>query len=119
MNRRHSKKREQILAVLKKEHGALSASDIHAKLPALDLTTIYRNLDVFVHAGEVKKLLLDGKEALYEFQDHPHHHAICTECKRVIHFTAPDEKIMKLLGMKDFQVDVLELTVRGICDHKK
>lgn len=119
MNRRHSQKREQILAILKKEKGALSAGDIHAKLADLDLTTIYRNLDVFVHDGEVKKLLLDGKEALYEYQDHPHHHAVCTECKRVIHFIAPDEKIMKLLGMKDFQVDALEVTVRGICNHKK
>jgi Fe2+ or Zn2+ uptake regulation protein len=119
MNRRHSKKREQILEILKNEHGALSAGDIHAKLTDLDLTTIYRNLDVFVQDGEVKKLLLDGKEALYEFQDHPHHHAVCTECKRVIHFTAPDAKIMKLLGVEDFQVDSLEVTVRGICNHKK
>ena len=119
MNRRHSVKREQILAVLKKEKGALSASGIHAKLRALDLTTIYRNLYVFVHDGEVKKLLLDGKEALYEFQDHPHHHAVCVECKRVIHFTAPDEKIMKLLGVPDFEVTELEVTVRGVCAYKK
>ncbi len=119
MNRRHSKKREQILEVLKNEQGALSASDVHAKLPTLNLTTVYRNLDVFVYDGEVKKLLLDGKEALYEYQNHPHHHAVCTQCKRVIHFTAPDAKIMKLLGMKDFQVDTLEVTVRGICNHKK
>ena len=119
MNRRHSLKREQILEVLKKEKGALSAGGIHERLPGLDLTTIYRNLDVFVAAGEVKKLLLDGKEALYEFQDHPHHHAICTDCDRVIHFTAPDEKIKKLLGLQDFEVAELEVTVRGVCKHKK
>lgn len=119
MNRRHSKKREQILDVLKQEHGALSANKIHAKLPKLDLTTIYRNLDVFVADGEAKKLLLNGKEALYEYQENPHHHAVCTECERVIHFTAPDEKIRKLLGIEDFQVDELEVTVRGICDHKE
>ena len=119
MNRRHSVKREQILAVLKKEKGALSAGAIHSKLPALDLTTIYRNLDVFVGDGEVKKLLLHGKEALYEFQDHPHHHAVCTDCNRVIHFTAPDEKIKKLLELPDFEVTELEVTVRGVCKHKK
>lgn len=119
MTRRHSKKREQILDVLKREHGALSANEIHSKLPKLDLTTIYRNLDVFVADGEVKKLLLSGKEALYEYQDKPHHHAVCTECDRVIHFTAPDDKIKKLLGIAGFAVDELEVTVRGICNHKK
>ena len=66
MSRRYSKKREQILEVLTSVHGALSAHDIHAKLPALDLTTIYRNLDVFVEDGTVKKLQLGGKEPLYE-----------------------------------------------------
>ena len=119
MIRRHSKKREQILNTLKQEHGALSAGDIHAKLPKLDLTTIYRNLDVFVSDGEVKKLLLNGKEALYEYQEKPHHHAVCTECKRIIHFTAPDEKIKKLLGIDEFQVDEFEVTARGICNHKR
>jgi Fur family ferric uptake transcriptional regulator len=119
MTRRRSEKREQILAVLKNEHGALSVSDIHSKLPQLDVTTIYRNLDVFVADGEVKKLLLNGKEALFEYSEEAHHHAVCTECERIIHFTAPDEKIKKLLGVEGFQVDALEVTVRGVCNHKK
>ena len=118
MNRRYSKKREEILTVLKAEHGALSAADIHTKLPTIDLTTIYRNLERFVADGEVKKLMLNDREAQYEYQTKPHHHAVCTECERVIHFTAPDEKIKKLLGVKDFQVDELEVTVRGICKQK-
>lgn len=118
MTRRHSKKREQILSVLKKEHGTLSAAELHERLPTVDLATIYRNLDVFVADGIVKKLTLGGKESLYEYQDKPHHHAVCSKCERVIHFTAPDEKIKKLLGVKDFQIDELEVTVRGVCDHK-
>ena len=118
MIRRYSKKREQILNVLKDEQGALSASEIHAKLPPLNLTTIYRNLDTFVANGKVKKLQLGGNEAHYEYVREPHHHAVCRECERVIHFTAPDEKIKKLLGVKDFKVDELEVTVRGVCNHK-
>lgn len=118
MAQRFSKKREQILGILKKTHGALSASELHKKLPELDLTTIYRNLDGFVASGEVKKLNLKGKEVAYEYQEKPHHHAICVECGRVIHFTAPDEKIKKLLGVEGFVVDELEVTVRGICKQK-
>ena len=119
MTRRHSKKREQILDVLKHEHGALSASEIHAKVPTLNLATIYRNLDVFVADGEVKKLQLGGTEAVYEYLREPHHHAVCNECNKVIHFTAPDEHIKKLLDIEDFNVDELEVTVRGTCKHEK
>lgn len=119
MTGRYSKKREEILTRLKSEHGALSAAEIHSKLPAIDLTTIYRNLDRFVAEGKVKRLSLHGNEALYEYQTKPHHHAVCTECERVIHFTAPDDELKALLGVKDFQVDEIEVTVRGICKHTR
>lgn len=118
MQKRFSQKREDIRRVLSAKKTALSAADVHAVLPHIDLTTIYRNLDQFVEDGEIKKLTLGG-EALYEYQLHPHHHAVCDECHNVIHFTAPDEKIKKLLGLDNFAINNLEVTVRGICNHSK
>jgi len=119
MTKRHSKKRELIRGVLESSHAALSASEIHAQLREVDLVTIYRNLELFVGEGTVKKLHLGGTEALYEFERHPHHHAVCTDCSKIIHFTAPDSKIKELLGLTDFNVEELELTVRGTCKHLK
>lgn len=120
MKRRHSKKREQILEVLRSTSGTLSAADIHAALPTIDLTTIYRNLELFVSDSLIKKFNIGpSNEAVYEYQDHPHHHAICTDCDKVIHFTAPDEKIKKLLGLTNFEVQDIEVTVHGTCKHKK
>jgi Fur family transcriptional regulator, ferric uptake regulator len=119
MQKRFSKKREKILEVLKNANKALSVASIHILVPEIDKVTIYRNLDLFVSEGVVKTLNFGGTETLYEYQQHPHHHAICTECHRVIHFTAKDEKIKKLLGLNDFQVTELEVTVKGICNHKK
>jgi len=116
MTKRFSKKREAIREVLITEGGALSAARIRDLVPHIDLTTIYRNLDQFVAEGDVKKILLGG-EALYEYQPHPHHHAVCDECHRVIHFTAPDEKIKQLLGLTDFRITNLEVTVHGSCTH--
>lgn len=119
MKTRLTKKREAILDVLKKQKKALSAAEVHALVPNVDLATVYRNLEYFTNEKVIKKLQLGSQEARFEFQHEPHHHAVCTECERVIHFTAPDEKIKKLLGIADFQVDELEVTVRGICNHKK
>jgi len=119
MSIRITQKRQQILDVLKSHHGTLSAADIHKQLSDVDLVTIYRNLDLFVKEKLIKQVHLGTDEAQYEYQYEPHHHAVCTDCEKVIHFTAPDAKIRKLLGLEDFQVDEIEVTVRGICNHKK
>lgn len=116
---RRSKKREQILEVLEKSKTALSVKAIHALVPDVDKVTIYRNLDLFVEEGMVKALHFGGAEALYEYQRHPHHHAVCTDCDKVIHFTAADGKIKKLLGLPNFHISELEVTVKGTCNHKK
>ena len=117
MKTRITKKRQAILDALKKSKEALSAAEVHEKLSDIDLATVYRSLEYFTEEKVIKKLQLGSQEAKFEYQHEPHHHAICTECERVIHFTAPDEKIKKLLGVSDFKVDELEVTVRGICNH--
>jgi Fe2+ or Zn2+ uptake regulation protein len=119
MKTRLTRKRQAILDVLKDKKEALSAAEIHQLVPDVDLATVYRNLEHFTNEKIIKKLQLGSQEARFEFQHEPHHHAVCTECERVIHFTAPDEKIKKLLGIDDFEVDELEVTVRGICNHKQ
>lgn len=83
----------------------------------MDITTIYRNLELFVEDGVVKKLNLGSEEALYEYAEEIHHHAVCTDCDRIIHFTAPEGEIKELLGLKDFNADSIEITVRGTCKH--
>ncbi|MFT7507530.1 MAG: Fur family peroxide stress response transcriptional regulator [Acidimicrobiales bacterium] len=118
MTLRITQKRQQILDVLKNQRDTLSAAQIHAKLPQIDLVTIYRSLDLFMKEKLIRQIHLGADEALYEYQHEPHHHAVCIECEKVIHFTAPDTKIKKLLGLEDFQVDEIEVTVRGICAHK-
>lgn len=115
--RRHSSKREKVLKVLQHHHGALSASVIHKALPDMNITTIYRNLELFVKDGLINKLNLGNDEAYYEYSKEPHHHAICNDCDEVIHFSAPEDKIKKLLELEDFKVDSIEITVRGTCQH--
>ncbi len=116
---RYSKNRDQILELIQTAKNPVSAKVIHSALGTLDLVTVYRNLDFFTKEKMIKKLYLSGNEAVYEFNRDTHHHAVCTDCDKIIHFKAPDEKIKKLLDLTDFQVKELEVTVRGICNHKK
>lgn len=108
-------KRQRILNILKQHKGALSASVIHVALPDIDLVTIYRNLERFTIEKLIKRVSLGTTEAQFEYQTEPHHHALCVDCEKVIHFKAPDDKIKKLLGLEEFDIEELEVTVRGRC----
>lgn len=116
---RLTKHRQEIITTLKKSHGTLSAQDIHKLLPSIDIVTIYRNLDLFVLEGIIKKLHLEGNEAKYEYQAHPHHHAICNNCEQILHFNAPEAELRKILSIPDFDITSIDLVVRGNCQHKK
>jgi Fe2+ or Zn2+ uptake regulation protein len=117
MIKRFSKKREDIRILLEEKDGALTAAAIHSALPHIDLVTIYRNLELFVSEGIIKKLHLDGSEATFEFQAHPHHHAVCSECERVVHFSVPEELLKSSMNIPDFEVTAIDLVVRGKCKH--
>ena len=112
---RITKHRQEILDTLSKAGNTLSASDIHAHLPHVNLVTIYRNLEKFVAEGLVKKLHLDNQEALYEKQSAPHHHAICNDCERVIHFSLKDKKIINNIKLPNFTIGNIDIIVRGTC----
>jgi Fe2+ or Zn2+ uptake regulation protein len=113
-----TKNREKILAVLLRSKGALSASDIQKHLPRINLATIYRNLETFVNHQQVKKLSF-ADEARFEIQKTPHHHAICNNCKEVIHFTLNDKKLIREFALPDFTIEDIEITIRGKCRKKK
>ena len=117
MKIRITKKRQAILETLKENRTALSAAEVHLLVPEMNLATVYRNLEYFTKQKTIKKLQLGAQEARFEYQHEPHHHAVCGTCEKVIHFTAPDKKIIKLLGLKDFNIEELEVTVRGT--HRK
>ncbi len=110
-------KRKQILDILRKHKGSLSAADIHKHLPTIDLVTIYRNLDLFLQEKLIKQIHIGTEEAQYEYQNQPHHHAVCVNCEKVIHFKAPDKKILKLLEPQDFKIEEMEIIVRGSCKN--
>lgn len=107
--------RQEVLDTLSHEREALSAAAVHERLPHINLVTIYRALDYLAEHGLVHKLRLDGEEALYEVQHEPHHHALCTECGQVIHFTTNNAALREEFSLPGFIVTDLEVTLRGRC----
>jgi len=111
--KKNTEKQQQILSVLEKSHEALSAAQIHETLPHLDLATVYRTLDKFSEEGMIKKLILNGKKALYEHTEDSHHHAVCNDCDSIIHFHIDENELSNLVSIPNFDIADIEIVVRG------
>jgi len=86
---RLTKQRQAILDVLMDlEKPLATAQHIFEKVseinPGINFSTVYRNLDVLVQEGIVRKIAFDQGAAYYELTDgNHHHHLICKSCGKV------------------------------------
>lgn len=78
-----------------RRHGHIDAERLLAAMQArgikISRATVYRNLDLLVECGLVRKQRLGRRHYLYEHV-HPgqrHDHLVCRECGRVVEFVSP------------------------------
>jgi Fur family ferric uptake transcriptional regulator len=81
--------RMMVLSVLAEQGGHMGAEEILAlvrqEYPYLNLSTVYRTLDLFVELGLVAQT--DLGEGVRQFElvgSHPHHHLICRQCSGAV-----------------------------------
>lgn len=111
-----------VLEVLETAGRHLSAEEVHAALqaryPTVDLSTVYRTLDLFVSLGLVAVCDLGAGRRFYEPAGRPDHgHFRCQGCGAVLHF---DDALLEplrtaLAERHGFQVQRLSVTVQGRC----
>ncbi len=82
MERRHTKHKENILNLFHKHH-ILTAHDIRKRLPAMDTSTVYRNLRQFVDDGVLREVHTESGIVSYERADARHDHFVCDSCSAV------------------------------------
>ncbi|MCF7923579.1 MAG: transcriptional repressor [Candidatus Izimaplasma sp.] len=84
-----TKYRVNIIDLLEKADGLLSASDIHQLLIdndiQMDLSTVYRTLEKLTENNIINRIELEKeKQSLYEYNREKHHHfMICKSCNKI------------------------------------
>ena len=121
--RRSTRQRSAVSAVLDEADGFLSAQDLHARLrsrgDAVGLATVYRTLQALVEDGDVDVLRTDDGEAAYRrcrTAAH-HHHLVCRGCGRTVELEGPAvEAWAQRVGAEHGFVDVQHVVeVSGLC----
>jgi Fur family ferric uptake transcriptional regulator len=102
--------------------GHITAEDIHAKVQALypyvDLSTVYRTLQVLKDQGLVVELQMPDGPTQYEATlDGSHHHAICRRCGTMLDLRsdALDPIREQLLAQHGFRAEFSHTAILGLC----
>ena len=116
-----------ILKILDNCTQPLSARQLFLKLKAneinVDISTVYRNLDLLTEKNIVLKLnLLDENEVLYELNNMEHkHYLICQACNKIksINFCPLGNYKKELESKNDFTIIDHEINIYGYCSKCK
>ncbi|KPK24183.1 MAG: Fur family transcriptional regulator [Dehalococcoidia bacterium SG8_51_3] len=114
--------RMMVLDAIEKSDHHISAEEIYAQViaryPHLNISTVYRTLELLHRLGLVTETDLGGGRVRYHPADKGHHHhLVCQECGKVIDL---DESVMDNLKEMlkrdyDFAPDIRHLALFGIC----
>jgi Fur family ferric uptake transcriptional regulator len=93
---------------------------VHEESQAVNISTIYRNLELLEELGLVRHSHLTDRAPTYHSTSQPQHvHLVCRSCHAIIDAT-PDEiapLTETLLADHGFTVDLGHLTVFGTCEE--
>jgi Fur family peroxide stress response transcriptional regulator len=126
MNRKHSRQREEILAVIRETASHPGARWVYERLrdriPKLSLGTVYRNLTLFRREGRVNAVGVVNGEERFDAVTDPHPHAVCTVCGKVVDLPVPDQTVLRRFADEltrpsaGFGIDYRKTMFCGVCE---
>jgi Fur family ferric uptake transcriptional regulator len=96
------------------------AAQVQARLPDVNLSTVYRTLELLVSLDLVGETRLGTTRTYYEVAPEPvHHHFVCESCGSVGHFSDRllDDLYAALRADEGFAPSAARATVFGLCEE--
>jgi Fur family peroxide stress response transcriptional regulator len=85
--------------------------------PNISLTTVYRTLETFEKLGLISVVNVLYNAARYDANLTPHHHIVCTDCKKVedVYDESLDDLDISNKTLGDYKVEGYSLLLSGVC----
>ena len=113
-----TKQRAAIMKVLRENKGHFTAEEIFELskkiYPGIVRATIYNNLNSMVEESLVRRICQSGKPDIYERNEYPHAHHICTDCGKICDVTV-DKLKTYLSEVLNCPVDDYDLIIHCKC----
>ncbi|MBN1698981.1 MAG: transcriptional repressor [Spirochaetales bacterium] len=124
-NFKRSRQRDKILALLRSTASHPTADWLYGRLkdefPHLSLGTVYRNLNILIRQGLVKKIDFGSTFDRFDANIDRHYHFVCERCGTVIDLAIPfDEGLNeRVASVTPFTVTRHRIEFYGMCDQCK
>ena len=122
-NLKYSRQREAIKDYLSSvtTHPTADTVYMHIKeeFPNISLGTVYRNLNLLVELGEIRKLSCGDGTDHFDYDTSPHYHYVCRQCGRVMDIPMEATKELETAAKELVPGTIDDHTVffYGICDE--
>ena len=105
----------------RKDHPTADAlyTSIREQFPNISLGTVYRNLNLLVELGEIRKLSCGDGTDHFDYDTSPHYHYVCRQCGRVMDIPMEATKELETAA-KEFVLGTIDdhtVFFYGICDE--
>ena len=114
--------RDMILLAVHDAGGHVSAEEVHqqvlAQNPQVDLSTVYRTLELLMEMGIVYRSDMGDGTSRYELaEEEMHHHLVCRRCGQVIDLSHEllEPLQERLLADHGFAADLTHVVFQGLC----
>lgn len=90
---------------------------VRRRLPTVSLDTVYRTLTTLAEIGVIREVSVSGPRHRYDANAEPHHHCICTRCRRIADFgaAAPELASLPAEATAFGRLERVQLQVLGVC----
>ena len=119
---RMTPQRMMILSAIEDTQEHISAEEIYAKVvakyPHVNISTVYRTLELLKKEGLVTETDLGGSRFRYHSADKGHHHhLVCQECGKIIDLDESELDLLRhsLFTKHKFIADLKHLAIMGRC----
>jgi Fur family ferric uptake transcriptional regulator len=113
--------RQAVLQVVETEKGHLSPAEVLRRgqiiYPELSRATVYRTLEILTELGLLRPLYLGKRGSQVACVAGGHHHVLCLECGRTIHFDdCLIQQVEEMIATRlDFHIQSHLLEFYGLC----
>jgi Fur family ferric uptake transcriptional regulator len=115
--------RLMILSAMESSHEHISAEEIYAqvaaKYPHVNISTVYRTLELLKRLGMVYEIDLgEGRIRYHAEESGHHHHLVCQDCGEVIDIDESTLSSLRNILLRDynFRAELRHVAIFGLCE---
>jgi len=89
--------------------------EVSKRFPTMSFATVYNTLETLRQRGGILELTIDPEKKRFDPNIEPHHHVICTKCKRIEDIYSQFDLTVKGTEKKGFEITGHHIEFHGVC----